>query len=60
VHSDTSDVDDPGILASMSVAGMIALARNAKALLTGGAISQKDEEGLVRDGARSALVSGLV
>jgi hypothetical protein len=44
----------------MSVAGMIALARNAKALLTGGAISQKDEEGLVRDGARSALVSGLV
>lgn len=60
VVSGLREVDDPGVLSSMSVAGMVALARNVKVLLKGKSMSREKKEGLVQDGTRSALVSGLV
>lgn len=60
VISGLRDVDDPGVLSSMSVAGMVTLARNVNVLLKGKSMSREEKEGLVQDGTRSALISGLV
>jgi len=60
VLSDLDDFDDPGVLSSMSVAAMITLARNVKVLLQGDKVSEQDKRKLIEDGAKSAIVSGLV
>ncbi len=44
----------------MSVAGMVTLARNAKVLLKGQEITQQEKENLIKDGAISASVAGLL
>ncbi len=44
----------------MSIAGMVTLARNAKVLLKGESITQKEKEKLIKDGAISAGVAGVV
>jgi len=54
------DYDDPGALASMSIAAMVTLARNARVLLKSGSISQNEKETLIKDGAISAGVAGFV
>src|SRR5690606_36615502 len=52
VLSGLDEFDDPGVLAGMSVAAMITLARNVKVLLKGRSISEEDRRRLVGDGAR--------
>lgn len=54
------DYDDPSALASMSIAAMVTLARNAKVLLKSGSISQNEKEKLIEDGVISAGVAGFV
>lgn len=54
------DYDDFNGLASMSVAGMVTLARNTKVLLKGRSITQEEKEKLVKDGAIASGVAGLV
>lgn len=54
------DAHDPGVIASMSVAAMISLARNVSVLLKGANISDRERSKLVEDGVRSALICGLV
>ena len=54
------DFDDPGVLSSMCVAGMITLARNISVLLKGTGLSDYDKRRLVSEGARAAIVAGLV
>ena len=51
---------DPSVLSSMSLAGMITLARNVKVLLKGQEMSSEERSTLVVDGTRSAVVAGLV
>jgi hypothetical protein len=60
VVSGLEDVDDPGVLESMSVSAMVSLARNVKVLLKGNRMSALDRSRLMKDGVRSALVAGLV
>jgi len=55
-----NDFDDPSAFASMTVAGMVTLARNAKVLLKGQEITQQEKENLIKEGAISAGVAGLV
>jgi hypothetical protein len=54
------DVDDPSALTSMSVAGMVTLARNVRVVLKGRMMSAEERVGLVKEGAQSALVAGIV
>lgn len=54
------DYDVPSSLTSMSIAGMVTLARNAKVLLKSESITQKEKERLIKDGAISAGVAGVV
>lgn len=54
------DFDAPGVLSSMSVAGMLALARNVRVMLKGEGVSEEAKRRLVREGSRSAIVAGLV
>lgn len=60
VVSGLNDYDDPSALSSMSIAGMVTLARNAKVILKGGSVTQAEKEKLVKDGAISAGVAGFV
>jgi hypothetical protein len=50
---------DPSVMSSMAVAGMVTLARNAKVLLQGKRMAQEEKEELVRGGVISAGVAGL-
>lgn len=52
--------DDGGVLTSMSVAGIIALARNVRVSLKGESLSKEEKSRLVEDGAVSASVAGLM
>ena len=60
VISDLDDYSEGGVLASMSVAGMIMLARNVRVLLKGQSMSKVERQKLVEDGAVSAGVAGLM
>lgn len=50
----------PDILESLSVAGMITLARNVNVLLKGNRITDKDKQDLIKDGMATASVCGLL
>ena len=55
------DYDDPSVLASMSIAAMVTLARNAMVRLKkSGSFEQNEKEKLIEDGVISAGVAGFV
>ena len=55
-----NEYNDPNAIASMSIAGMITLARNARVLLRKEKLTQQEKEQLVKDGVTSAGVAGLI
>lgn len=60
VVDDLDSYTDSTVASSMTVAAMIALAKNAKVLLRGESISVEEKESMVKDGAIAAGVAGLV
>lgn len=60
VLSGLKEYDDPSAIASMSIAGVITLARNARVLLKKEKLTQQEREQFVKDGVSSAGVAGLI
>ena len=54
------DFDDPSVLASMSMAAMLTLARNVNVLLKDDALAAEKKTQLIKEGAASAVIAGLV
>lgn len=54
------NLEEANIIASLSVSGLITLARNSKVLLKGGDMTQIDKEKMIKEGVTSAGVAGLV
>ena len=57
---DRLDESDGGVISSMGVAAMVSLARNAKVLLRGNAMTREEKSKLVEEGMISAGVAGIV
>jgi len=60
VISDLDDFYDSGVASSMGVAGIVTIARNVNVLLKGTQMSREEKQKLVKDGALSAGVAGLL
>lgn len=60
VFEELSDDYSPEVIASMSIAAIVTLARNAKVLLQGNKMQQNEKVRLVEDGVVSAGAAGLM
>lgn len=60
VFDELKDYEPPEMLTSMSVAAIVTLARNARVLLNGEKMKQKEQVQLIEDGVVSAGTAGLV
>jgi len=60
VISDLDDFYDSGVASSMGVAGIVTIARNVNVLLKGTQIPKEEKQKLIKDGAISAGVAGLL
>ena len=60
VMSDLDNLYASGVASSMGVAGIVAIARNVNVLLKGTQMSKEEKQKLVKDGAISAGVAGLI